>query len=46
MSSIISPYSPTSSTLLPARCVLSVLATLTATGGYLADWNETHVFVS
>ena len=36
--------SPSSTTLLPARTLLSVLATLTAAGGYLADWNETHVF--
>lgn len=36
--------SPTATTLLPARCLLSVLATATAAGGYLADWNETHVF--
>jgi hypothetical protein len=36
--------SPSSSTLLPSRVLLSLLATATAAGGYLADWNETHVF--
>lgn len=36
--------SPSSTALLPARAILSVLAGLTAVGGYLADWNETHVF--
>lgn len=35
---------PSSTTLLPPRLLLSLLATFTAAGGYLADWNETHVF--
>lgn len=29
--------------LLPSRIILSFLGTATAFGGYLADWNETHV---
>ena len=36
--------SPSSTFLLPPRVLLSLLATFTAAGGYLADWNETHVF--
>jgi hypothetical protein len=36
--------SPSSSTLLPARSLLTLIATLSAAGGYIADWNETHVF--
>lgn len=39
-----SDSSPISLTLLPPRILLSLLATFTAAGGYLADWNETHVF--
>ena len=39
-----SDASPSSLTLLPPRLLLSLLATATAAGGYLADWNETHVF--
>jgi hypothetical protein len=42
-----SDYSSSSSSfkaVLPARIVLSLIGTATAVGGYLADWNETHVF--
>lgn len=39
-----SDVGPSNATLLPARALFSVLATFTAAGGYLADWNETHVF--
>ncbi|KIW63664.1 hypothetical protein PV04_08649 [Phialophora macrospora] len=33
-----------SSAVLPSRILLSVLGLASAAGGYLADWNETHVF--
>ncbi|EXJ55201.1 hypothetical protein A1O7_08127 [Cladophialophora yegresii CBS 114405] len=33
-----------SSAVLPSRILLSALGLATAAGGYLADWNETHVF--
>src|ERR1700753_549257 len=33
-----------SSAVLPSRILLSLLGLASAAGGYLADWNETHVF--
>lgn len=33
-----------SSALLPSRLILTFLGSATAVGGYVADWNETHVF--
>jgi len=34
----------TTSAVLPSRIILSVIGLASAVGGYLADWNETHVF--
>ncbi|PWY82038.1 hypothetical protein BO70DRAFT_396330 [Aspergillus heteromorphus CBS 117.55] len=28
----------------PGRCLIALSSLLTASGGYIADWNETHVF--
>ncbi|EXJ56297.1 uncharacterized protein A1O5_12564 [Cladophialophora psammophila CBS 110553] len=33
-----------SSAVLPTRIIFSLLGLASAAGGYLADWNETHVF--
>ena len=33
-----------STAVLPSRLLLTVLGLASAAGGYLADWNETHVF--
>ncbi len=39
-----SDSSPSSSALTPPCILLSVLATFTAAGGYLADWDGTNVY--
>lgn len=36
--------SPSSTAVLPTRILLSLIGVASAAGGYLADWNETHVF--
>ena len=33
-----------SSILLPSRVLLTLLATITSAGGYMADWNKTHIY--
>lgn len=33
-----------STAVLPTRIILTLIGTATSVGGYLADWNETHVF--
>lgn len=35
--------SSVSSAVLPTRIVLTAVGLITSVGGYLADWNETHV---
>ncbi|KIX09443.1 uncharacterized protein Z518_00523 [Rhinocladiella mackenziei CBS 650.93] len=36
--------SDASTAVLPTRIILSLIGLASAAGGYLADWNETHVF--
>ena len=44
ISPAMSAASSSPSAVLPSRILLSLLATVTAAGGYYADWNESHVF--
>ncbi|KAK5102706.1 hypothetical protein LTS08_003506 [Lithohypha guttulata] len=41
-----SPSTSLSSAVLPTRLILTTIGFATSIGGYLADWNETHVFNS